>query len=52
MKKSVYDVNDNGIIDTSENLPEGSTNTITTIANDAINNKFKNRLTIDDLIGQ
>lgn len=52
MKKSVYDVNDNGIVDTSENLPEGSTDTITTIANDAINNKFESGLTIRDLIGQ
>lgn len=52
MKKSVYDVNDNGIVDTSESLPEGSTDTITTIANDAINDKFKSGLTVRDLIGQ
>lgn len=52
MKKSVYDTNNNGIVDTSENLPEGSTETITNLANDAIDEKFNQGLTIGDLIGQ
>ena len=52
MKKSVYDKNDDGVVDTSESLPDGSTETITGLANDAINEKFSQGLTIGDLIGQ
>ena len=52
MKKSVYDKNDDGVVDTSESLPDGSTETITGLANDAINEKFSHGLTIGDLIGQ
>ncbi len=52
MKKSVYDKNDDGVVDTSESLPDGSTETIAGLANDAINEKFSQGLTIGDLIGQ